>query len=344
MDLQVSDEETNVMKFLMEDSDNEADLLAYIEEAGGIEWCRNFRIDQSVYPLLVVDGGTLLHQCLFHTSCVRMNLLIQLGVEVDEKDSMGCTVLHHLCGKSLLFERGLDGAPETFEYREVVDEKIRALIEHGANLEIRDPSNCTALIRALQGGWTTRPTVVDTLLEFNADVTAEDSDGMTALHFASLGNNGDILKRLLDLDILNIDQTCKEDGTTPLHWADLETLPVLLRAGADMTIKDEQDGHTPIENWLEQYSWSAYEAQLQEEGVAQNQEDGVEFRNWVDQMEEIWDLEIESRRNECKAFLMGGQKRLGEKSLLYKLDPEILRMILDSTGRIPPGQHAGYER
>ena len=336
MELLVSDEETNVMKFLMDDSDNEADLLAYIYEAGGIEWCINFRIDQSMYPVLVVDGGTLLHQCLFHTSCVRMNLLIQLGVEVDEKDSQGCTVLHHLCGKSQLFERGQDGAPETFEYREVVDEKIRALIEHGANLEIRDPSNSTALLRALRGGWTTRPTVVDTLLEFNADVTAEDSDGWTALFFASLANNGDILKRLLDLDVLNIDQTCEEDGSTALHWSGLETLPVLLRAGANMAIKDEEYRYTPIENWLEQYSWPAY--------TARNQEDGIEFRNWVDEMEEIWDLEIESRRNECKAFAMGGHTRLGEESRLNNLDPEILRMILDSTGRIPPPQHEGYEQ
>ena len=41
-------------------------------------------------------------------------------------------------------------------------------------------------------------------------------------------------------------------------------------------------------------------------------------------------------RNECAAFAMGGNLRLGGESYILTLDPGIVKIILDFSGRLPP--------
>ena len=283
----LSAEQVNVMLFLQDDSDNEAHLLSYIDAAGGVEWCKAFRLDRLFYPGLVVHGGTLLHQCLMHTSCVRMNLLIELGVPLDEKDYQGSTVLHHLCGQSPTFAPGHAYAPDTFEYREVVDTKIRMMIQSGADLEIQDLFKRTALIRALSGGWTVGPTVVQTLLDNGADATVEDDDGWTALHYAAFADDGGSLQKILDTGLLAINQPSKHDGETAVHVSDLETLPVLLRNGADMSIKNN-DGFDALEAWEDMLHHSGV-GQLWAEDMTMGEREffgvmAANERQWIEDM------------------------------------------------------------
>jgi hypothetical protein len=305
----LSEEQVNVMLFLQDDSDNEAHLLSYIDAAGGVEWCKTFRLDGLVYPGLIVHGGTLLHQCLMHTSCVRMNLLIELGVPLNEKDYQGSTVLHHLCGQSPTFAPGHAYAPDTFEYMEFVDKKIRMMVESGADPEIQDLFKRTALIRALSGGWSVGPTVVQTLLDLNADATVEDGEGWTVLHYASFSEDVDSLQTLLDTGLLGINQRSKHDGETAMHVSDLETLPVLLRNGADMSIKNN-DGFDALEGWEDMLHHSEIEELLV---GAMTVGERVFFghmaaneRHWIEDMAAVWREEVELRRSSLlRLFLTG---------------------------------------
>ena len=297
------------MLFLQDDSDNEAHLLSYIDAAGGVEWCKAFRLDRLFYPGLVVHGGTLLHQCLMHTSCVRMNLLMELGVNLDEKDYQGSTVLHHLCGQSPTFAPGHAYAPDTFEYRDVVDTKIRMMIQSGADLEIQDLFKRTALIRALSGGWSVGPTVVQTLLDFNADTTVEDDDGWTALHYAGFADDGGSLQLILDTGLLAINQPSKHDGETAVHVSDLETLPVLLRNGADMSIKNK-DGFDALEAWDDMLHHSGV-GQLWADDMTVGEREffgvmAANERQWIEDMSATWREEVELRRlSLLRLFLTG---------------------------------------
>jgi hypothetical protein len=95
------------------------------------------------------------------------------------------------------------------------DEKaVRYLLEHGAQINLRDKLGRTAL------HLTIRPAHVETLkllLEYGADIAIKDNEGNTPLHLAVLRQNEEITKILLEkgapLDIPN------NNNETPLDLA-----------------------------------------------------------------------------------------------------------------------------
>jgi len=85
-------------------------------------------------------------------------------------------------------------------------EIVHLLLANGANPDISSPQFQTPLMIASVSDNTE---IVIQLLEFGADVNAQDSDGNTAFHMASF-NNGDVLDMLIDNP--NIDSDIRGTG------------------------------------------------------------------------------------------------------------------------------------
>ncbi|MDD9900531.1 MAG: ankyrin repeat domain-containing protein [Alphaproteobacteria bacterium] len=95
----------------------------------------------------------------------------------------------------------------------------RLLIELGkADLEVKDESRNTPLLRALKKGHTD---MAEKIIESGADLTAIDKDGCTALHLAALLGYPAILRTILRIkDKRNVDiDAVNRYGQTPLIMA-----------------------------------------------------------------------------------------------------------------------------
>ena len=93
--------------------------------------------------------------------------------------------------------------------------------------------------------------VVKKLIEYNADINAENMYGSTPLHWVSRGHyfkDGSVLRLLLErgADV----NARRKDGSTPLHWAShhgaLEVVHLLLEHGADVKAVDVE-GKTALQ-------------------------------------------------------------------------------------------------
>ena len=90
--------------------------------------------------------------------------------------------------------------------------------------------------------------IVKHLLEREANIEAQDQDGVTPLHCASQIGDLEIVKHLLERGA-NIEAQ-DQHGGTPLHWASrnghLEIVKHLLENRANIEAKDN-DGCTPVQ-------------------------------------------------------------------------------------------------
>ena len=117
---------------------------------------------------------------------------------------------------------------------------VKVLVENGADVDVKDADNNTALHNATLRG---HLEIVKLLIENSADVNAQDNDDQTALHIAAEFGYLEIVKRLIEngADINHPD----DDLVTPLHNAAefgcLETVKWLIANGADVNVKDDID-------------------------------------------------------------------------------------------------------
>lgn len=195
-------------------------------------------------------------------------ILKREDIDVNIKDSDGYTVLSLAAAKgsyevvkALLTKLHIDITPVDViggrtalmlvaEFTKTNEcEIIRALMEHGANPNLRDYfRGRTSLTTAVQEG---RIKVVQTLLEFDqTDLFCKDDDGRGLLHYASKFGHADIIRLLKEKNLdLNLQD---ENGFTPLHdaarsenVATPQVVELLLDLGADPTISDK-NGSTPF--------------------------------------------------------------------------------------------------
>ena len=94
---------------------------------------------------------------------------------VDEEEK---TYLHHACACN-------KGSAEIVDY----------LIQKGADMNAKDNSGKTALMRASMDG---RAEAIDKLIEFGADVNAKDNSGKTALIRASIDGRKEAIDKLIE--------------------------------------------------------------------------------------------------------------------------------------------------
>ena len=122
------------------------------------------------------------------------------------------------------------------------------VVEHLQDVHLRGSSsfisNATPLHLASQKG---HAKVARFLLECDADVTAQDSEGMTPLHLASWEGQREIVSMLIER---GADMAARnKDGDTPLHLASkqgkLDVASMLIELGVDVTARNKV-GETPL--------------------------------------------------------------------------------------------------
>ena len=190
----------------------------------------------------------------------KIQKLIANGVDINQRDSKGRTVLFPLVAKrkidavKLLLDSGIDLSIED-EYGKTVladavfrgdGMMIRYLLDNGASVNEKNSSNRTILQdTALEGDYKT----FRILMNYNPDFNIKDGYNKTVLFDAVEGGNDNILKDVINnVDEINL---LDENNQTVLFSAvlksDTQIAKTLILNGIDVNVKDK-DGQTVLFN------------------------------------------------------------------------------------------------
>ena len=125
-------------------------------------------------------------------------------------------------------------------------ENLIAILEHGAEVDVRDRDDDTPLHEAARSG---KPDHISILVDAGADLAARDKPhGGTALHWAARYGSAANVRALLAAGA-DVDASAL-NGATPLHWAAASSgngdkIVLLANEGGDVNQPD-QKGNTPL--------------------------------------------------------------------------------------------------
>jgi ankyrin repeat protein len=120
------------------------------------------------------SGTFLLHQSAMRGETAAVEMLLNLGADVNAADEHGRTPLHDACLKGRL-------------------DTVKLLLDRGAKIGAVDENKATPLHDAALGG---SAKVVELLLERKADLSARDSKGLTPLDYAVKLERTDAIRAL----------------------------------------------------------------------------------------------------------------------------------------------------
>ncbi|MBQ3565300.1 MAG: ankyrin repeat domain-containing protein [Alphaproteobacteria bacterium] len=175
-------------------------------------------------------GDTLLHMAAQKNSVEMVRLLLDF-LNINEKGNyeFDCTALYQA-----IYYGSLD--------------VVRFLMEHGANVNIRDSHGTFPIIKAAERGYIG---IIELLLEHGADINSQDGNKQTALHRAAYNGQIDTMSFLLQRGA-SFDMT-NSYGETPLFSASAalsnsaDAVSVLLNYNAESQLNMRNTrGMTPL--------------------------------------------------------------------------------------------------
>ena len=239
----------------------------------------------NVFPVTMAENyskveGTMLIDAIQKEDLENINVLMSMGMSVNESDANGTTPLEAAidCGNleivRLLLMGGADvnltysrdteddtDIPFTpllhaLDYEE--DAIALALVKAGAKLDTKNHEGATPLHLAVNSNY---DKLVDEMIQHKSSVNAKDDDGYTALMVAAMIGSKNILKKLLDNSARINDQD--ENGCTAimlavenyLKLADYDTgcIELLREHNADLNIVDEHGSNILMRHF---YAWT----------------------------------------------------------------------------------------
>ncbi len=198
------------------------------------------------------SGRSVLMKLARSSDLAVVKELIAAGAKVDDKDNHGLTVLMSAAENQdaevlkYFVKRGapLDRANDEgasallIAAREGRGENLRLLIDAGAAVDLGQSDLNAALVLTVRHG---DASTLKFLLKLGANANARD-DRTTALMFAAEDGTPEMVKALID-EGANVDAVDENGWTAMMHANEAEIVQVLLNAGANMAIKNN-DGDT----------------------------------------------------------------------------------------------------
>ena len=168
------------------------------------------------------DGNTPLDVAVMSGREQSAQLLIDAGADINISDNKQRTALHMAACNG---------------YNDIVDALIK---RPDVSLNVRNENGDTPLNVAADNG---RAASARLLIDAGADINISDNNQWTALHTAAYFGYNDIVDALIKRPDVNLNVR-NEDGDTPLHsaaWSGREqSARLLIDAGADINISDNQ--------------------------------------------------------------------------------------------------------
>ena len=206
------------------------------------------------------SGDTPLHVAVQNNERDIAELLIDKAANANAKNKRGLTPLDIAISRNrnelidLLIRKGT--AVSTIHTAALAGDiqKVRSFIEAGVDVNAKDESGMTPLLRAISGE---HADVARFLIEAGADVNASDKQGDTPLVYALWNEDSETVKLLVEKEA-DINVKDRLLGYSPLHWALFTGRKALtelvLDAGADVNIESKA-GETPLD--VAAYGFSA---------------------------------------------------------------------------------------
>ena len=177
----------------------------------------------------IEDKTTQFFNAVMKGKIRAIHSFIKEGVDVNEKNEVGDTLLHIATGYN--------------DYK-----IVRLLIENGANINAKDGHDQTPLHVAckVNHGWGDNSLkLLKLLISAGAEVNAKNGDGNTSLHVVA-GNYNEKIVRFLIENGANVDAK-NENDEIPLHWAaNIDIAKILIAKGADVNAQNKE-GKTPFD-------------------------------------------------------------------------------------------------
>ncbi|KAK6194499.1 hypothetical protein SNE40_000124 [Patella caerulea] len=172
------------------------------------------------------SGETLLTSASDLDDVHVLQLLIQSGCDVNGTNSRGETPLHKAAAIPRLF-----GA-------EKISEMIKILLQHGADVNVRDNNGKAVIMLVTETGNTD---LFHEFLRESVDVNLQDNEGKTALMMALEKNRDDLSKALIE-KLTNVNLFDKSGRTALMIAAEKNNkslIEELITAGADVNYVDK---------------------------------------------------------------------------------------------------------